>query len=500
MWASLKLSVPLSWPVDHLMPLQFLFYFLGKMPVTHTKSLSCSTPQEAELSNTLLMKEFFWFICGISAVPWFGGTCGSWAAGGLSEAPVFFRSRYRWLHCSGWTELLPAAEGILLVPGQLIPWSKVIPATPYLLTLRSTISSNSLSIWKYLTSFEHFCGLGISQDEQCWQLATPVSRLRHLQSASSEASSISVLLMASNLTGSGSSCPAQPHLLARQSCGDSSEPKALWGSAEQLLEAGRKPRAGAHAVELEGMWRSLSKRNSEDALRSLLRLSNHSNAQWGTWPARTGALKNVTGKGVKHPFVMVKAWAVRPWESTYSLPSSYAKLGLLGTQYSCCNGCHCDQLKVVKEAVWHQQNPRSKPVFWLLGCLFRNRAGCSLSLSVGDGCLWPSVNHSLAVLRPSLTGAARSYGPSRRDSWSVCGLWVPSLLDSSENCSDNTSWASGGDVDERRFLALKPDGLQLLLHVGSWKLLGLLHLLQILGSSCSFPWCQAGLASGSAVY
>lgn len=58
--------------------------------------------------------------------------------------------------------------------------------------------------------------------------------------------------MSSSLTVPGSSGPAQPHSLARQSCGDSPEPKGLWGSAEQLLEAGRKPRATAQAGELEG--------------------------------------------------------------------------------------------------------------------------------------------------------------------------------------------------------------------------------------------------------
>lgn len=76
-----------------------------------------------------------------------------------------------------------------------------------------------------------------------------VSRLRHLQSASSEANGMSALLVASNFTGPGSSCPAQRHPLARQSSGDSPEPKALWGSAEHLLEAGRKPRAGVQAAE-----------------------------------------------------------------------------------------------------------------------------------------------------------------------------------------------------------------------------------------------------------
>lgn len=44
----------------------------------------------------------------------------------------------------------------------------------------------------------------------------------------------------------------------------------MWGSAEWVLEAGRKPRAGAQAAEQEGVWRRLPKRDSEDALRSLL--------------------------------------------------------------------------------------------------------------------------------------------------------------------------------------------------------------------------------------
>lgn len=69
----------------------------------------------------------------------------------------------------------------------------------------------------------------------------------------------SALLMSSSLAVPGSCCPAQPHALAGQSWGESPEPKDLGGSAEQLLEAGKKPRAGAQAAELERLGKPVQK-------------------------------------------------------------------------------------------------------------------------------------------------------------------------------------------------------------------------------------------------
>lgn len=58
--------------------------------------------------------------------------------------------------------------------------------------------------------------------------------------------------MSSNLTVPGSSCPAQPHPLL-DSPVEIHQSQRIWGgSAEQLLEAGRRPRAGAQAGEQEG--------------------------------------------------------------------------------------------------------------------------------------------------------------------------------------------------------------------------------------------------------